>query len=160
RHVHRRRLAQVEELGQSLGVLAVVLVLRAEDQPQLTRMGHRDPSGDRTEQVVVVAVAAAGLVADLEAVGQGLEDPHQLVDGADLGAAGDLPGLAEDADRDALIVDIEADVEHGCLLKSLYLGNAATEFQVTRLTEASFIVSNTEASSIPRWARVSFTECG
>jgi hypothetical protein len=38
-------------------------------------------------------------------------------------------------------VDIEADVEHGCLLKSLNLGNAATEFQVTRLTGASFIVS-------------------
>jgi hypothetical protein len=38
-------------------------------------------------------------------------------------------------------VDIKPDVEHGCLLKSLYLGNAATVFQVTRLTEASFIVS-------------------
>ena len=88
-----------------------------------------------------MAVAAAGLVADLEAVGQGLEDPHHLVDGADLGAADDLPGLAEDADRDALVVDIETDVEHGRLLKSLYLGNAATGFQVTRLTGASFIVS-------------------
>ena len=56
--------------------------------------------------------------------------------GCDLG-----PGLAEDADRDALVVDIEPDVEQGCLLKSLELGNAANEFQVTRLTEASFIVS-------------------
>src|SRR5262245_14429626 len=104
-------------------------------------MRHRDPGGDRAEQVVVLAVAAAGLVADLEAVGQGLEDPHHLVDGADLGAARDLPGLAEDVDRDALVVDIEPNVEHGCLLKSVYLGTAATEFQVTRLTEASFIVS-------------------
>src|SRR5262245_17843708 len=104
-------------------------------------MRHGDPGGDRAEQVVVVAVAATGLVADLEAVGQRLEDPHHLVDGADLGAADDLPGLAENADCDPLVVDIEPDVEHGCLLKSMYLGNAATEFQVTRLTEASFIVS-------------------
>jgi hypothetical protein len=38
-------------------------------------------------------------------------------------------------------VDIETDVEHGCLLKSLDFGTAATGLQVTRLTEASFIVS-------------------
>src|SRR5262249_26766490 len=67
--------------------------------------------------------------------------PYHLVDRADLGAAGHLPGLVEGADRDALVVDVEADVEHGCLLKSLYLGNAATGFQVTGPTGASFIVS-------------------
>jgi hypothetical protein len=44
------------------------------------------------------------------------------------------PGLAEHADGDALIVDIEPDVGHGCPLKSLDLGNTATVFQVTRLT--------------------------
>jgi hypothetical protein len=38
-------------------------------------------------------------------------------------------------------VDIETDVEQGCLLKSKCLGTAATMFQVTRLTEASYIVS-------------------
>jgi hypothetical protein len=43
-------------------------------------------------------------------------------------------------------VDIETDVEHGCLLKSLSLGNAATEFQVTRPTGASFIVSTPKQS--------------
>src|SRR6516164_5044980 len=104
-------------------------------------MRHGDPSGDRAKQVVVVAIAATGLVADLEPVGQRLEHPHHLVDGADLGAADDLPGLAEDADRNALVVDIETEVEHGCLLKSLYPGNATTDFQVTRLTEAAFIAS-------------------
>jgi hypothetical protein len=36
---------------------------------------------------------------------------------------------------------IEINVEHGCLLKSRELGTAAAGFQVTRLTEASFIVS-------------------
>src|SRR5215831_10315864 len=110
-------------------------------------MRHGDLSGDRFEQVVVVAVATTGLVADLEAVGQGLEDPHHLVDGANLGAADDLPGLAEDTDRDALVVDIETDVEHGCLLKSIDIGTAATVFQVTRLTEASLHSLNTDAPS-------------
>jgi hypothetical protein len=40
-------------------------------------------------------------------------------------------GLAEDADRDALVVDIETDVEHGCVLKSTDLGTDATRFHVT-----------------------------
>jgi hypothetical protein len=38
-------------------------------------------------------------------------------------------------------VEIETDVEQGCLLKSMDLENAGTEFQVTRPTGASFIVS-------------------
>jgi hypothetical protein len=42
------------------------------------------------------------------------------------------PGLAEDADRDAIVVDIEPDVEQGCLLKSLDLGNATN---VSRLPD-------------------------
>lgn len=107
-----------------------------------------DPSMRRIRQpracwsdIQVMAVAVAGLVADLEAVGRRLEDPHHLVDGAALGPADDLPGLAEDADRDALIVDIETGVEHGCLLNSLDLGTIATGFQVTRLTGASLKVS-------------------
>jgi hypothetical protein len=49
------------------------------------------------------------------------------------------PGLAEDADRDAFVVDIETDVEQGRLLKSMDFGTAATGFQVIRLTGASFI---------------------
>jgi hypothetical protein len=39
------------------------------------------------------------------------------------------------------VADIETDVEHGCLLMSMYLGTAAAGFHVTRLSEASFIVS-------------------
>jgi hypothetical protein len=88
-----------------------------------------------------MAVAATGLVTALEPVRQGLEDLHHLVDGADLGAAGNLPGLADDADRDALVVDIETGVKHVYLLKSMNLGIADKEFPVTRLTVASFIVS-------------------
>jgi hypothetical protein len=34
-----------------------------------------------------------------------------------VGAADDRPGLAEDADRDALVVAIETDGEHDCLSK-------------------------------------------
>jgi hypothetical protein len=38
-------------------------------------------------------------------------------------------------------VDLETDVEQGCLLKSMELGTAATGLHGTRLTEASFIVA-------------------
>jgi hypothetical protein len=89
---------------------------------------------------VIVAIAPTGLGVDREAAGQGLEDSH-LVDGVDLGVAGHWPGLGEHADRDLLVVDIEPDREQGCLLKSMDLGNATADFQVTRLTGASFIVS-------------------
>jgi hypothetical protein len=41
----------------------------------------------------------------------------------------------------APVVDIETNVERDCLLKSIYVGIAATGFHFTRLTEASFIVS-------------------
>jgi hypothetical protein len=62
--------------------------------------------------------------------------------------------LAEDADRDALVVDIETDVEHGCLLESMDLGTAATGFQVTRPTGASFIVSAPKRARQPSDASV------
>ena len=41
-------------------------------------------------------------------------------------------------------------LEHGCFLKSMYLGTAATGFHVTRLTEASFIVSTPKQSCARR----------
>src|SRR5262249_16769910 len=74
-----------------------------EDEPQPAGVGDQDARGQRLQQIVVVAVAAAGLVADLEAVGQALEDAQDaqhLRDAADLAAAHQLPGLAQDADRD------------------------------------------------------------
>jgi hypothetical protein len=49
--------------------------------------------------------------------------------------------------RDALVVDVETDVEHGCLLKSMVFGTVTTGFHVTRLTEASFIVSTQKHST-------------
>jgi hypothetical protein len=113
--VDRRRLAQVQELRQALGVVAVVLGRRPEDQPELARVRHQHPRGQRPQQVVVVAVPATRLVADLEAAGQAPENAEHLLDAAHLGAAGDLPGLAEHADGDARAVDVEPDVEHGCL---------------------------------------------
>jgi hypothetical protein len=62
-----------------------------------------------------------------------------------VGAADDL-GLAEHADRNALVVEIDPDVKHGWVMTSMYLANATSEFQVTRLTEASFIVSKPNVS--------------
>ena len=116
--MHRRRLAEVQQLGQPLGVVAIVLALGAEDQPQLAGVGHQDPGGQRLEQVVVMAVAAARLVADREAVGQPFEQAQHLVDAAHAGALDDLPGLAEHAEGDVLAVDVEPDVEHENLRKS------------------------------------------
>src|SRR5579864_2840793 len=105
-------------------------------------MRDQDPRGQRAQQVVVVAVPATRLVADLEAIGQALEDSHHLVDRPYLGVAGDLPPLAEHAERNVFAVDIEPDVEHECLLKLGYVRTSTTVFHVTRLTEASFIVSH------------------
>jgi hypothetical protein len=48
-------------------------------------------------------------------------------------------------------------VENGCLLKSMDLGNAATGFQVTRRTGASFIVSTPKRARRPFDASVDHT---
>src|SRR5262245_4256978 len=104
-------------------------------------MRHQDPLCQGAEQVVVVAIPATGLIADLEAIRQTFEDAHHFVNRPHLRAAGDLTRLAEHAQRDAFAVDVEADVKHKCLLKPVYVRTSATKFHVTRLTEASFIVS-------------------
>ena len=116
--MHGRGLPQVEELRQALGVMAIVLVLRPEDQPELPRVGHQDARGQWPQEVVGMAVAAARLVADLEPIRQPLEQAQHLLDAAHAGALDDLPGLAEHADGDVLGVDVEPDVEHGNLRKS------------------------------------------
>jgi hypothetical protein len=100
------------------------------------------PSGQRPQQVVEVAVAAAGLVADLEAVGQAGEHAHQVLDGPHLGAVDDLALLVEGADRDVLGVDIQADVKHKAPLEVEERDNHHPWSHVTRSTEASFIVSH------------------
>src|SRR5262245_16735693 len=110
--MHRRCLAQVKQLGQALRVVAIVLVLGAKDQPQLTRMRHHDACRQRPQQVVEVALAATGLVADLEAIGKALEDAQHLLDAAYPRAVGHLPGLAQGADRNVLRVDVQTDVKH------------------------------------------------
>src|SRR5262249_33677676 len=97
---------------------AVVLVLGAENQSQLAGGGHEHARRQRLEQVVVVAVAAAGLVADLEAVGQGLEDPQDLVQAPHPAALAELPLLAEHAERDVLRVNVKTDVQHKAPLEN------------------------------------------
>jgi hypothetical protein len=136
--VHRRRLAQVQELGHPLGVVAVVLARGAEDQPQLAGVGDQDTGGQRLEQVVVVAVAAAGLVADLKLIRQPLEEAQHLFQTAHTRPLDDLPGLAKHTNGDMLGVDVEPDVQHGNLLKSECARTSTSWFHDTRLTEASF----------------------
>jgi hypothetical protein len=103
-------------------------------------VGHEDPGGQRLEQVVVVAVAATGLKADLEAVGQAGQDAHQVLEAPHLGAMDYLPLLIKGAERDAPGVDGEADVKHKAPPEAEERENHPW-FHVIRLTEASFIVS-------------------
>src|SRR5215469_7287364 len=81
-------------------------------------MRHHDPRGDWAKQVVIVAVAATGLVADLEAVGQALEDLQHLLDAPHARAVGYLPSLAQDANRNVLRVNVQTDVKHKAPLES------------------------------------------
>ena len=105
-------------------------------------MCHQDPSGQRPQQVVVVAIPATRLVADLKAIRQAFEDSHHLLDGSHLAAADDLPCPAEHTYGNPFAVDIEPNVKHKCLLKPGYVRTSTTVFHVTRLTEASYIVSH------------------
>jgi hypothetical protein len=81
----------------------------------VTRVGHQHPRRQRLQQVVVVAITAACLIADLEAIGQSLQHLEHLVDASDLRALDNLPILVEDANRNARAVNVETDVEHGSL---------------------------------------------
>jgi hypothetical protein len=78
-------------------------------------MGDQDARRERAEQVVVVAVPSARLVADLEPVTQPAEGPEHVLDPADVRPVDDLSGLVQRANREACAVDVEPDVEHDCL---------------------------------------------
>src|SRR5690242_11154994 len=116
--MHRGHFAQIQQFGQPLRVLAVVFVLRAVDQPELTRMRDEHSCSESTENVVVMAITATGLIADLEPIMQPFEDSHHLVDRPHLAAVNDLSRLVEYTNRDAFGVNVESDVEHRNLLES------------------------------------------
>jgi ABC-type dipeptide/oligopeptide/nickel transport system permease subunit len=61
--VHLRNHVQQQELGQLLGINAIVLAFAAVDQPQLARMSDGDMSGQRADRFVQMSVAAGGFVA-------------------------------------------------------------------------------------------------
>src|SRR5262249_23234394 len=90
----------------------IVLVLGSEDQPQLARMRHQDPRRERSQQVVKVAIPATGLVADLEALGQALENLYHLLDASHPRAVDHLHHLAQGTDRNVLRMNVEPDVKH------------------------------------------------
>src|SRR5262245_52466459 len=85
---------------------------RSKNQPQLARMSHQDPRRQRLQQVVEVAIPTTGLVADLEPIGQSLEDLHHLRDASHAGAMGHLSRLSQGADRNMLRVNVQSDVKH------------------------------------------------
>ena len=96
-----------------------------------------------TEQVVVVAVAAAVSGGP----GSGRAGRRGLISSMVRTWAWATRSLAEGHDRDAAVVDIEPDVEHDCLLKSLPSEPATV--QVTRLTGGFLHSFNTDAQDSP-----------
>jgi hypothetical protein len=98
-------------------------------------MDHQDARGQRPQQVVEMAVAAAHLVADLEAVGQAGDNAHQVLAAAHLRAEDDLTLLVEGTDGDALGVDVESNVKHETPPKAEEHDNQRPWFHVTRPTE-------------------------
>src|SRR5262245_39848853 len=87
-------------------------LLRERGQVELTEPGQALLRPESGMPGGVVAVATTGLVADLEAVGQGLEKPQDLVQAAHLAALDELPLLAEHAEGDTRRVNIQTDVKH------------------------------------------------
>src|SRR5262245_43354461 len=98
-------------------------------------MRDQGPRRQRVQQVVVAAVAAAGLVADLGAVGQAVQDAEQRLEAAHLATAHQQPGFVEYADRYTRGMDVESYVIHKDLRKSGLARAQTTYLQVTRLTE-------------------------
>ena len=79
---------------------------------------------------------------------------------AHLGAADDLPGLVEHADGDAGAVDVEPDVEHGCLQKSGYARRTPPLVPRYRTDRGLLHSFTTDAfSNSARRVRVSCLEC-
>jgi hypothetical protein len=76
-------------------------------------MGHQNTRRYWLQQIVKVAVPAAGLVADFESIGQAFKDSHHLIDGPHLGAVDGLPGLVQHTNRNTFTVDVEPDVNIG-----------------------------------------------
>src|SRR5262249_41160123 len=81
-------------------------------------MRDQDPRGKRSQQVVVMAIPATGLVTHLETIGQASQEAHHLLDAAHLRTLQDRSGFAEHAKRNVVAVDIEPDIEHRYLPKS------------------------------------------
>ena len=67
-------IVQEEELGQLLGVDAIVLARGAKDQAELTRMGHDNPPGDPPKPLEEHAIARGRFEADRK----GPFDPFEL----------------------------------------------------------------------------------
>ena len=66
RNVNGRDLIQKEKLGKFLGVHAIVLALRTEDQSQLTWVSDNDSACDRRQLLEQIAVARRRLETDRE----------------------------------------------------------------------------------------------
>jgi hypothetical protein len=105
-----RDLTQIQKFGQTLGVVAIVFVFRSVNQPELTRVSDKYSLRNGSKQVVKVAIATAGLVADFKSVFLSFKNLHHLVDRSNFLSTDHLTCLVENADEDVLAVDIESNV--------------------------------------------------
>jgi hypothetical protein len=130
---------EIQQLGQLLGIVAVVLPFGAEDHFEQSGVSDQDPGRDLRELFEDVAVAGAGFVDDLERLLEASEPVEKLIELADLPSVVNLSVAVEDANSDLFGVEIESDVQHGCLLRT---GDRETQhIPRYRPTEASFIGS-------------------
>jgi len=100
-----------------LRIDAIVLALRAVDQPQLPRMSHRHVMGQRPELLVQMPIAAGGLVADRERLIERSQPiDHRRARAFELNLIDGAAGTVENAHRRLFGMNVQSDVEHASLL--------------------------------------------
>jgi hypothetical protein len=106
-----------QELRQDLGVELVALAGRLGDDAELLGVGQDDAPGEGFNQANEPFVAGRGFDDGFE-LSQLFEEPAdgRLVGATQPLAFDDLTGWVHDADRDSLLVQVAAGVQHGVLL--------------------------------------------
>jgi hypothetical protein len=104
-----------EELGEDLGVEAVGFLDRFGDDAELAGVSQDELISEWLDELEEPLVAGGGLDDGLE-VAQRLELGEDVVGLAAVqgAAAGDFAVLVHDAGDDSLLVEVDADVVHGC----------------------------------------------
>jgi len=111
--VSLRNLVSSQEFGQDLGVEPIGLLDRFGDDPELVGIGQYDPLGQGLDQVDQPLIAGGGLDGGLERseIFEELGDRFRLT-ALESPPSQDSEFFVHDADRDSLLVEVDADVLH------------------------------------------------